>query len=234
MIYPASPEPMLEPLFLTLRLALLASMVLLLIAGPLGWLLARYNFRGKGLLETLLLLPLVLPPTVLGFYLLLFLGKNGPIAHWTGLTLAFSFWGILIGSVILNLPLALSNYREAFRAIDPDLIATARTLGAQPRRVWLEVILPLAAPGLLSGTLLVFAHVLGEFGVVLMIGGSIPGQTQVLSIYIYQLTEALRLGEAHRVAIALLALAFILLLALRTLETRWKSTTSSPTQLPSR
>jgi molybdate transport system permease protein len=216
---------MLEPLLLTLRLALLASLALLLVAGPLAWVMARKQFWGKATLETLFLLPLVLPPTVLGFYLLLLLGKNGPLAQWTGLSLAFSFGGILIGSIILNLPLALSNYREAFRAIDPDLIATARTLGAKRLRVWTEVILPLSAPGLLSGTLLVFAHVLGEFGMVLMIGGSLPGQTQVLSIYLYQLTESLRLREAHQVALTLIALAFALLLTIRLLETPWKSNT---------
>ena len=225
---------MLQPLLLTLRLALLASLVLLIMAGPLAWLLARKNFWGKGVVETLVLLPLVLPPTVLGFYLLLLLGRNGPLTQWTGYTLAFSFTGILIGSVILNLPLAISNYREAFRAIDPDLIATARTLGAGRFRVWAEVILPLSAPGLLSGTLLVFAHVLGEFGVVLMIGGRLPGQTQVLSIYLYQLTEALRLREAHLVALMLLGLAFVLLFSIRLVETRWKSITSSSTPSRSR
>ena len=225
---------MLEPLLLTLRLALLASLVLLIIAGPLAWVLVRKNFWGKQTLETIFLLPLVLPPTVLGFYLLLLLGRNGPLAQWTGYTLAFSFTGILIGSVILNLPLALSNYREAFRAIDPDLIATARTLGAGRWRVWTEVILPLSAPGLLSGTLLVFAHVLGEFGVVLMIGGSLPGQTQVLSIYLYQLTESLQLREAHQVALILLGLAFVLLFIIRSVETRWKSITSSFHPSPSR
>lgn len=214
---------MLESLLLTLRLAFFVALVLLLVAAPLAWLLARYEFRGRGVLETLLLLPLVLPPTVLGFYLLLLLGKNGPLSQWFNLTLAFTFAGILIGSTIFNLPLAISNYREAFRGIDPDLMATARTLGANRWRVLREIILPLAAPGLLSGTLLVFAHVLGEFGVVLMIGGSIPGQTQVLSIYIYQLSEALRLREANQAALVVVALAFALLFLIRRLEARWKS-----------
>ncbi|MER3484330.1 MAG: molybdate ABC transporter permease subunit [Meiothermus sp.] len=214
---------MLESLLLTLRLALFVSLTLLLIAAPLAWVLARREFRGRGAVETILLLPLVLPPTVLGFYLLLLLGKNGPLSTWFNLSLAFTFTGILIGSVIFNLPLALSNYREAFRGIDPDLISTARTLGANRWRVLREVILPLAAPGLLSGTLLVFAHVLGEFGVVLMIGGNIPGQTQVISIYIYQLTEALRLQEANQVALIVVALAFGLLFLIRRLEARWKS-----------
>ncbi|MDX2005293.1 MAG: molybdate ABC transporter permease subunit [Meiothermus sp.] len=215
---------MLESLLLTLRLALFVSLGLLLLAAPLAWVLARYEFRGKRVLETILLLPLVLPPTVLGFYLLLLLGRGGPVAEGTGLTLAFTFWGILIGSMILNTPLALSNYREAFRSIDPDLIATARTLGASRWRIFREIVLPLSAPGLLSGTLLVFSHVLGEFGVVLMIGGSLPGETLTLSIYIYQLTEALRIGEAHQVALTLIGLAFALLFVIRGLEARWKST----------
>lgn len=217
---------MIESLLLTLRLAFWVSLTLLLLAAPLAWVLARYNFRGKRLLESILLLPLVLPPTVLGFYLLLLLGKNGPIADWTGFTLAFTFTGIWIGSVIFNTPLALNNYREAFRSIDPDLIATARTLGASRWRIAREIVLPLAAPGLLSGTLLVFSHVLGEFGVVLMIGGSLPGETQVLSIYIFQLTEALRIQEANQVALILIALAVALLFTIRGLEARWKSTTA--------
>ena len=216
---------MLESLLLTLRLALLVSLWLLILAGPLAWILARYEFRGKRVLETVLLLPLVLPPTVLGFYLLLLLGKNGPLAQWFNVSLAFTFSGIMIGSIILNIPLALSSYREAFRSIDPDLIATARTLGAGRWRILREIAAPLAAPGLMSGTLLVFAHVLGEFGVVLMVGGSLPGQTQVLSIYIYQLTEALRLREAQEAALTLVVLAFVLLFAIRSLEARWKSST---------
>lgn len=225
---------MLESLLLTLRLAFLVSLVLLLLAGPLAWVLARSEFPGRSILETLLLLPLVLPPTVLGFYLLLLLGKNGPVAQWTGLTFAFTFTGILIGSVVFNIPLALSNYKEAFRAIDPDLITTAKTLGAGRWRIFREIILPLSAPGLLSGTLLVFSHVLGEFGVVLMIGGSLPGETQVLSIYIYQLTEALRLQEANQAALVIVVLAFGLLLLIRRLEAGWKSTTSSSTPSASR
>ncbi|MCL6569074.1 MAG: ABC transporter permease subunit, partial [Meiothermus silvanus] len=133
---------MLEPLLLTVRLALLTCLTLLLFAAPLGWLFARKDFRGKAILETLLLLPLVLPPVVLGFYILLLLGKNGPLQQWFGFSLAFTFEGVLVGLVLFNLPFALSNYREAFRAIDPTLLETARTLGAPPWRVWREIILP--------------------------------------------------------------------------------------------
>jgi molybdate transport system permease protein len=208
---------MLESLLLTLRLAVLVSLSLLLLA-PLGWLLRR-QFWGKTFVESLLLLPLVLPPTVLGFYLLLLLGSNGPLG---GLGLAFTFWGIWVGSVILNIPLAISGYREAFRRIDPELIATAQTLGASNWRIATEIVFPLAAPGLLSSTLLVFAHVLGEFGVILMIGGSLPGQTQVLSIYLYQLSESLRFSEAQQVAALLMGLALGLIWSIRQIEARWR------------
>jgi molybdate transport system permease protein len=225
---------MLEPLLLTVRLAFFTSLLLLLIAAPLGWVFARKEFRGKALLETLLLLPLVLPPVVLGFYLLLFLGKNGPLQQWFGFSLAFTFEGVLLGLVLFNLPFALSNYREAFRGIDPAILETARTLGASRWRVWREVILPLAAPGLLSGTLLVFANVFGDFGVVLMIGGSLPGETQVVSIYIYELTQALRLPEASQAALVLVLISFTLMYLIRQLEARWKSVTRLATQSPSR
>lgn len=225
---------MLEPLLLTVRLAFFTSLILLLIGAPLGWIFARKDFRGKAVLETLLLLPLVLPPVVLGFYLLLLLGKNGPLQQWFGFSLAFTFEGVLLGLVLFNLPFALSNYREAFRGIDPTLLETARTLGAAPSRVWREVILPLAAPGLLSGTLLVFANVFGDFGVVLMIGGSLPGETQVVSIYIYELTQALKLQEANQAALVLVLISFVLMYLIRQLEARWKSVTRLATQSPSR
>ncbi|MBI5812688.1 MAG: molybdate ABC transporter permease subunit [Deinococcota bacterium] len=225
---------MLEPLLLTVRLALLTCLTLLLFAAPLGWLFARKDFRGKAILETLLLLPLVLPPVVLGFYILLLLGKNGPLQQWFGFSLAFTFEGVLVGLVLFNLPFALSNYREAFRAIDPTLLETARTLGAPPWRVWREIILPLAAPGLLSGTLLVFANVFGDFGVVLMIGGSLPGETQVVSVYIYELTQALRLQEANLAALVLVIISFVLMYAIRQLEARWKSVIRLATQSPSK
>lgn len=200
-------------------------MCLLLLGVPLAWLLARHDFRGKSLLETTLLLPLVLPPTVLGFYLLLVFGENGPWVQWLGVRWAFRFPGILVGSVLFNLPFALAAYREAFRALDPDLIHTARTLGATRSRIWREVILPLTWPGILAGTVLAFAHTIGEFGVVLMVGGSIPGETRVASIYLFELVQALRLGEAHRVAAVLVALCFALLFPLRALEGRWRSGT---------
>lgn len=213
-------------LALSLKLALLTALLLLPLAGSLAWLTARRTFVGKTLFEAMLLLPLTLPPTVLGYYLLLLLGKGGPLAR-LGLELAFTFPGILLASVLFNLPLAFNTYREAFRTLDPTLLETARTLGAGPLKVWRAVILPLTWPGLLSGTLLAFAHTLGEFGVVLMVGGSIPGETKVASIYLFELTQALRLEEADRLAGLLLALGFGSALALKVLERRWKSGTAS-------
>ncbi|HEX5831008.1 MAG TPA: molybdate ABC transporter permease subunit, partial [Gemmatimonadaceae bacterium] len=193
------------------------------IAVPLAWLVTRHEFPGRRVLETLLLLPLVLPPTVLGFYLLLLLGDGGPFARLLGVRWAFRFEGILLGSVLFNLPFALAAYRETFRGLDDDLLQTARTLGAGRWRVWREVVLPLSWPGLVGGTLLAFAHTLGEFGVVLMVGGSIPGETRVASIYLFELVQGLRLGEAHRMALTLVAVSFALLYALRLLESRWRS-----------
>ncbi|PZA06465.1 MULTISPECIES: molybdate ABC transporter permease subunit [unclassified Meiothermus] len=223
-----------ESLIVTLRLAFWTAVILLAVGTPLAWLLARRRFFGQEALETLLLLPLVLPPTVLGFYILLLVGESGPLARYLGLHWAFTFKGILLGSVIFNLPLALSAYREAFRSLDEELLQTAYTLGAGPGRVWREVILPLSLPGLLSGTLLAFAHSLGEFGVVIMIGGSLPGETRVVSIYLFELTQALHLQEANRVALLLVILSFVLLLSVRFLEARWRSVTRFTIPFPSR
>lgn len=214
---------MLPALLLTLRLAAWTTVVLLLLGVPAGWVLARRRFPGRALLETVLLLPLVLPPTVLGFYLLLLLGDDGPLARWTGIRWAFTFEGILVASVLFNLPFALAAWRETFRAIPQDLLDTARTLGAGRARRWREVILPLAWPGLLGGATLVFAHTLGEFGVVLLVGGSIPGETRVASIYLYELVQALRFDEARTVALVVTAAAFLLLSLLRATEHRWRS-----------
>ena len=213
---------MLPPLILSLQLAALSSVILLLLGAPVAWALARRRFLGRRLLETVLLLPLTLPPTVLGFYLLLLLGQRGPLSSTFGTVWAFRFEGLLIGSILFSLPFALTAYREAFRALDEELLEVARAYGANAFETWRYVILPLTWPGLFSGTLLAFAHTLGEFGVVLMIGGSIPGQTQVISIYIYDLVQALKFDEANRVAMILLVASFVLLYLARTLEERWR------------
>lgn len=215
-----------QTLRLSLEVSSVTTLILLLLGIPLGWVLAKKRFWGKRVLESIVLLPLTLPPTVLGFYLLLLLGQNGPLAQ-AGIVWAFRFEGLVLGSVLFSLPFALTAYREAFRALDPDLIQTARTLGANARRVWLEVILPMAWPGILSGTVLAFAHTLGEFGVVLMVGGSIPGKTQVVSIYIYDQVQALQFERAAQASAILLVVSFALVFLVRTLEEQWKSSTPS-------
>ncbi len=221
---------MIEPLLLSLRLAFASSAILLLAGVPLAYMLARRQFPLKRVLETIVLLPLTLPPTVLGYYLLVSLGYQGPLAQLFGIELAFRFEGLLLGSVIFSLPFALTAYREAFRALDEDLLQTARTLGASRWRRWRHVILPLTWPGLLAGTLLAFAHTLGEFGVVLMIGGSIPGETRVVSIYVYDLVQALDFEGAARVSGLLLVVSFVLLFAVRNLEASWAGRYMSRTE----
>ena len=217
---------MIEPLLLTLRLAAATSAILTLVAAPLAWLLVKHRMRGRVILETVLLLPLVLPPTVLGFYLLVLLGDGGRVSELFGLRWAFTFQGILVGSVLFNLPFALAAFRETFRAVPDDLLDTARTLGASPLRVARSVVLPLAWPGIFAGAVFVFAHTIGEFGVVLLLGGSIPGETRVLSIHLYELVQSLQFEEARRVALLTTGIAFSILLALRLTENRWRSTTA--------
>ncbi len=210
-----------EALVLSLRLALYSSLILLVVGMPLAYWLVRVPFPGKRLVETLVLLPITLPPTVLGYYLLVLLGVDGPLARVFNLHWAFRFEGILLGSVIFSLPFALTAYREAVRRLDEELLEAARGMGAGPLALWRYVIVPLCWPGMLSGTLLAFAHTLGEFGVILMIGGSIPGETRVISIYIYDLVQSLRFEEAGRVALLLLALSFAILYAVRSIEATW-------------
>lgn len=222
---------MIDPVFLqaawiTLKVALVSTLLLLTLGVPLAWVLAHKRFPGRRVLESVVLLPLTLPPTVLGFYLLLLLGPGGPLAQF-GMQWAFRFEGLVVGSVLFSLPFALTAYREAFRALDPDLLQTARTLGARWPRLWREVILPMSWPGILSGSLLAFAHTLGEFGVVLMVGGSIPGRTQMASIYIYDLVQALQFQRAAVAAVILLLVSFALVYLVRMLEESWRSTTPS-------
>ena len=208
---PASAD--LAALFLTLRLALLSTFILLLLGTPAAWWLARTQWRYKFLVEALVALPLVLPPTVLGFYLLIFLGANGPLAMLGGGTLAFTFTGLVIGSVIYSMPFVIQPLQDAFQAAGKRPLEVAATLGASPRDRFLTVALPLARPGFITAAVLGFAHTIGEFGVVLMIGGNIPGRTQVLSIAIYDHVESLDYASAHFLAGGLIALSFIMLAA---------------------
>ncbi len=200
----------------TLLLAGTTTVILLLVGIPLAWWLARTRCRLRLLLEAVIALPLVLPPTVLGFYLLLMLGPDGPLGAFSEKLgfgpLAFTFTGLVIGSCIYSLPFAVQPMRDAFAAMGDRPLEAAATLRAGPLDRFITVTLPLAAPGILTATVLIFAHTLGEFGVVLMIGGNIPGRTQVLSIAIYDHVEALEYANAHILSAGLLAFSFLLLL----------------------
>ena len=208
----------------TIELAALTSLILLLIATPLAWWLARSRHWMAELVGAVALLPLVLPPTVLGFYLLIALGPDGPLApvlHVFGLhTLAFTFTGLVVGSVIYSLPFALQPIRARFEAIGQRPLDAAASLRASPLDAFVAVVLPLARPALLSAVLLTFAHTIGEFGVVLMIGGSIPGHTQVLSTSIYEAVEAGDGQAAHRLAAGMLVFSLLAIFGMRLLDRR--------------
>ena len=203
-------------LWVTLQLAGITTMILLIIGTPLAWWLARSQFRFKVMVEAVVALPLVLPPTVLGFYLLITLGPQGPVGslmqNLGGQSLAFTFTGLVIGSVIYSLPFVVQPLQTAFSAIGHRPLEVAATLRASPLDRFFTIAVPLARPGYLTAAVLGFAHTVGEFGVVLMIGGNIPGETQVLSIAIYDHVEALEYGQAHWLAGGLLILSFLLLL----------------------
>ncbi len=204
-----------EALWLTLQLALFSTLILIVLATPLAWWLAHSEFTGKALVEALVALPLVLPPTVLGFYLLIVLGPDGPggwlASLWGGHTLAFSFSGLLIGSVIYSLPFVVQPLQNGFVLIGKKPLEVAYTLKASFWDGFRSVILPLAKPAYISAATLGFAHTLGEFGVVLMIGGNIPGETQVISIAIYEQVEAMEYTQAHGLSALLLFISFTLL-----------------------
>ena len=210
--------------WLTLRLAAVTTLILLVLATPLAWWLARSRRWWSEVVAALVALPIVLPPTVLGFYLLIALGPHSPLMtplHALGVrTLAFTFWGLVVGSVIYSLPFAVQPLRNAFQAVGERPLEAAATLGASPLDAFLTVAAPLARPGFVVAAVLAFAHTVGEFGVVLMIGGGVPGETQVLSIEIYRLVEALEWGRAHVIAGGLLAFAFAVLLSLLLLDRR--------------
>lgn len=206
----------LSALFLSLKLAGLTVLILLIIGTPLAWWLARTQWRYKFLLEAVIALPLVLPPTVLGFYLLIALGPHGPVGQLAeilgGKPLAFTFTGLLIGSTFYSLPFIVQPLQNAFSAIGKRPLEVAATLGASPLDRFFSVAVPLARPGFLTAAVLGFAHTLGEFGVVLMIGGNIPGKTQVISIAIYDHVESLEYTQAHWLSAGLLIFSFLLLI----------------------
>lgn len=204
-----------EALLLTLKLAFFSTLILIVIATPIAWFLAHSHFKGKFLIEALIALPLVLPPTVLGFYLLIALGPDGPggwLANfWGAHTLAFSFTGLLIGSVIYSLPFVVQPLQNGFSLIGKKPLEVAYTLNAHFYDAFKNVILPLAKPAYISAATLGFAHTLGEFGVVLMIGGNIPNETQVISIKIFEHVESLQYAQAHYLSAILLGISFVML-----------------------
>jgi len=205
-------------IWLTLKLASATTLLLLLIGTPLAWWLARTRRWWKSPVAAVVALPIVLPPTVIGFYLLLLMGPDGALGKltlWAGIgLLPFSFWGLVLASVCYSLPFVVQPLQNAFEAIGERPLEVAATLRAAPLDAFFSVAVPLARPGFLTATVLGFAHTVGEFGIVLMIGGNIPGATRVISVQIYDHVEALEYAEAHWLAGGMLTFAFLVLLAL--------------------
>jgi molybdate transport system permease protein len=207
-----------EAILLTLRLATVTTLILFVVGTPVAWWLARTRSRWKAPVGAIVAMPLVLPPSVLGFYLLVTMGPNGPVGALTealgiGL-LPFTFWGLVVGSVFYSLPFMVQPVQNAFESIGERPLEAAATLRASPLDRFFTVALPLALPGFVTAGVLSFAHTVGEFGVVLMIGGNIPGLTRVASVQIYDYVEALDYGGAHRLAAVLLLFSFVVLLLL--------------------
>jgi molybdate transport system permease protein len=217
-------EDVWQPIRLTIELATITTLVLLLLGTPIAWWLARSRARWKEAVAAAVALPLVLPPTVLGFYLLMALGPDGPGGWIAGLfggrSLAFTFEGLVIGSVLYSMPFVVQPIRNAFQAIGERPLEVAATLRASPRDAFWTVAVPLARPGFLTGAVLGFSHTVGEFGVVLMIGGNIPGKTKVLSVAIYDYVETLRWAEASILASGMLVFSFVVILSMMLLEKR--------------
>jgi molybdate transport system permease protein len=214
----------LGPVWLSLELATITVLVLLAVATPLAWWLAFTRSKTRTVVEAVVALPLVLPPTVLGFYLLVLLGPAGALGRlWVDLTdstLTFSFAGLVIASVIYSFPFAVQPLQAAFEGVGKAPLEAAATLGASPLDAFLRVASPLAARGYLSAIVLSFAHTLGEFGVVLMVGGNIPGRTKVISIAVYEHVETLEYAQAHLLAAGLLVFSFVVLLSVYALNRR--------------
>jgi len=214
----------LGPVWLSLKLAAVTVIVLLLIATPLAWWLAFTRRRARVIVEAIVALPLVLPPTVLGFYLLILLGPAGGIGHFwatvTNSTLTFSFAGLVVASVIYSFPFAVQPLQTAFEGVGREPLEAAATLGATPFEAFLRVASPAALRGYVSALVLSFAHTLGEFGVVLMVGGNIPGRTKVISIAVYEHVETLEYAQAHVLAAGLLGFSFVVLVCVYALNRR--------------
>jgi molybdate transport system permease protein len=211
-------------IWLTLQLAATSTVALLLMATPLAWWLSRTRSAWRAPVSALMALPLVLPPTVLGFYLLVLMGPQGPLGQLTQAlgwgVLSFTFSGLVFGAIIFSLPFAVQPIQHAFETMGPRPMEVAATLGAKPLDAFFSVALPLATPGLLTAAILSFAHTVGEFGVVLMIGGNIPGQTRVISTQIYGHVEAMEYAQAHALAAGMLVFSFAVLMLLALLRRR--------------
>ena len=213
------------PLWLSAQLAFVTMLVLVLIGTPLAWWLSQTSSRWKPVAQAVVAMPIVLPPTVLGFYLLILLGPDGTIGKWwvelTGSTLTFSFTGLVIASCIYSLPFAVQPIQNSFEALPQQALERAWTLGASRLDAFFSVAVPLSVRGFVSGMVLAFAHTLGEFGVVLMVGGNIPGETRVVSIAIYDHVESLNYAAAHHMSLLLLGFAFVVLLGMYIFNRRW-------------
>ena len=211
-------------IWLTLKLAGVTTVLLMLLCTPLAWWLAHTRSRWAGPIGAVVTLPLVLPPTVIGFYLLIVMGPNGPVGQfteWLGLgRLPFTFPGLVVGSLIYSMPFTVQPLQRAFEALGPRPMEAAASLGASPIDRFLTVALPLARPGFITAAVLTFAHTVGEFGVVLMLGGNISGETRVVSVQIYDHVEAMEYGHAHLLAAGMVAFSFLVLLALNWLQPR--------------
>jgi molybdate transport system permease protein len=216
-----------QAIFLTLRLATLVTVILLVIATPVAWWLSTTRSKLKPVIGAIVALPLVLPPTVIGFYLLIAMGPNGPVGELTqslGIgTLPFTFAGLVIASVIYSFPFVVQPIQNSLEALGKRPLEVAATLRASPLDTFFTVVLPLAKPGFMTATILGFAHTVGEFGVILMIGGNIPGETQVISVLIYEHVESLQYAQAHSLSAAMIIFSFIVLLLLYAFNQKQKS-----------
>lgn len=228
-----------QAIVLTVKLAVLVSLALVVIGLPIAYWITFSRWRWKFLVEAIVALPLVLPPTVLGFYVLIAIGRSSPVGRlyhdWSGRTLAFSFEGLLIGSVLYSLPFAVQPFASGFAAVDRRLIEASWTLGASRLKTFFRVIVPLSVASVITGVVLSFAHTMGEFGVVLMVGGDIPGVTRTVSIDIYDQVQALNYPSANRTALALLVFSFVALSIVYGLNRQgasWWMKSRAPKNLP--
>ncbi len=217
----------LAPLWLSAKLALVTTLILVVLGAPLSWWLSQNRSRWQAVVQAIVAMPIVLPPTVLGFYLLIILGPQGAIGSWwvqlSGETLTFSFTGLVIASCVYSLPFAVQPMQNAFESLSKSHLEAAWTLGASKLDAFFSVAVPLSLRGFISAGVLCFAHTLGEFGVVLMVGGNIPGETRVVSIAIFDQVETLNYAAAHRLSLVLIVFAFVTLFGMFLVNRRWQS-----------